>query len=274
MLNAINQVIESLLRERGLIDSLDVDVRFDMPSEEWVESLTRPTVNAFLFELYENTDKRDSAPVTTINGGRAERRMAPRRIDLLYMVSVLTADIEDENELLWRVLATLMKHQQFPPEVLPGSLRTVTPPLVARIAAKDEARNTIDIWSALGTEPRPTICYIVTAPMDIALAIQAPLVLTRTARYRRMGARSGEPAHDVGIQIGGFVTNRAGDPVGDVVVSANGADHGSVTKADGQYVLRGVPEGPVQLTVKKNGQAQKTVEVRVPAASYDIVLDG
>ena len=107
MLNAINQAFASLLRDRGLIDPLDVDVRFDVPSEEWVESLTRPTVNAFLFELHENTDKRDSAPVTTINGGRAERRMAPRRIDLMYMVSVVTADVEDENELLWRVLATL-----------------------------------------------------------------------------------------------------------------------------------------------------------------------
>lgn len=274
MLNAINQAFAALLHDRGLIDPRDVDVRFDMPSEEWVESLTRPTVNAFLFEVHENTDKRDSAPVTTINGGRAERRMAPRRIDLMYMVSVLTADIEDENELLWRVLATLMKHQQFPPEVLPDALRNVTPPLIARIAARDEARNTLDVWSALGTEPHPTICYIVTAPMDLAVAIQAPLVLTRTARYRRMGARPGQPAHDVGVQIGGFVRTRAGDPVADVLVTPNGAEHGSVTRADGQYVLRGVPEGLLRLTVKRNGQEQKTVEVHVPAASYDIVLDG
>jgi hypothetical protein len=274
MLNAINQAFASLLRDRGLIDPLDVDVRFDMPSEEWVESLTRPTVNAFLFELHENTEKRDAAPMMAINGRRAERRMAPRRIDLLYMVSVLTADIEDENELLWRVLATLMKHQQFPPEVLPDALRTVTPPLVARIASKEEGRNTIDIWSALGTQPRPTICYIVTAPMDLALAIESPLVLTRMARYRRMGERVDEPSRDVGIQIGGFVTTPAGDPVANVLVSPNGVEKGSMTGANGQYVLRGVPAGPLQLTVKKNGQEQKTVEVHVPAVSYDIVLDG
>src|SRR5262245_36299678 len=137
MLNPINHAFETLLRDRGLIDAADVDVRFDSPSKEWVESLTRPTVNAFLFELHENKDKRDSAPVTTMNGGRAERRMAPRRIDLMYMVSVVTADIEDELELLWRVMATLMKHQQFPTEVLPDSLRTLTPPLSARIASKD-----------------------------------------------------------------------------------------------------------------------------------------
>jgi len=274
MLNAINQAFASLLWERGLIDPQDVDVRFDVPSEEWVDSLTRPTINAFLIELRENTEKRDNAPVTTINGGRAERRMAPRRIDLTYMVSVVTADIEDENELLWRVLATLLKHQQFPSDVLPDSLRGVTPPLVARIAAKEEARNTFDIWSALGTDPRPAICYIVTAPMDLAVAIEAPLVLTRTARYRRMGARVEQPAHDVGVQIGGFVRNPAGEPVANVLVSPNGAEHGCMTRADGQYVLRGVPEGTLRLTVRKDGREQKTVEVHVPGASYDIVLDG
>jgi hypothetical protein len=273
MLNLINQAFESLLRDRGLIDPFDVDVRFDTPSEEWIDSLTRPTVNAFLCELHENTDKRDSAPVTTINGGRAERRMAPRRIDLTYMVSVVTADIEDENELLWRVLATLMKHQQFPADVLPEALRGLTPSLVARIATKEESRNPIDVWSALGTEPRPTISYIVTAPMDLALAIQAPLVLTRTARYRRMGARPGQPAHDVGVQIGGYVRNRAGDPVARVLITRNGGDSGSVTSADGQYVLRGVSEGTLRLTVKKDGGTAKTVELAVPAESYDIVLD-
>lgn len=274
MLNAINQAFASLLWQRGLIDPLEVDVRFDVPSEEWVESLTRPTVNAFLFDLHENTDKRDNAPVTTINGGRAERRMAPRRIDLTYMVSVVTADVEDENELLWRVLATLMKHQQFPSDVLPDSLRSVTPPLVARIAAKEEARNTVDIWNALGTDPRPTICYVVTAPMDLAVAIDAPLVLTRTARYRRMGARAGQPAQDIGVQIGGFVRDHAGAPVSNVTVSPNGSENGCVTRADGQYVLRGVAEGTLRLTVKKDGLEQKTVEVHVPGASYDIVLDG
>src|SRR4029453_10308911 len=129
MLNEINKAFESLLRERGLIDPLDVDVRFDMPSEEWIESLTPPTVNTFLSALPENPPKRDSAPVTAIGGARAERRMAPRRIDLMYMVSVVTADIDDENELLWRVLATLLKHQQFPPDALPDSLRRGTTPL-------------------------------------------------------------------------------------------------------------------------------------------------
>jgi hypothetical protein len=273
MLNAINAAVETLLRDRGRIDPLDVDVRFEVPSDAWVGSLTRPTVNFFLFELHENTEKRDGAPQTSVNGGRAERRMPPRRIDLQYMVSVLTADVEDEHEVLWRVMATLMKHQQFPPEVLPESLRTVEPPMAARIASKDESRNMLDIWSALGTEPHPALCYILTAPMDLSIAIHAPLVLTRTARYRRI-APGQAPSSDIGIQIGGTVRSPAGEPVPDATVSPRGSSIGSVTSADGRYALRGVSEGPITLVVMRNGRAEKTVDVRVPGESYDIVLDG
>jgi hypothetical protein len=271
MLNVINTALETLLRERGQLDPIDIDVRFDLPSDDWVSSLTRPTVNMFLFELHENTEKRDSAPQTTVTNGKAERRMPPRRIDLQYMVSVLTADIQDENELLWRVMATLMKYPQFVPELLPDPLRAIAPPMVARVASRDESRNMLDIWSSVGTEPHPSLCYIVTAPMDLALTFDSPLVLTRTARYRSL-ASVGNPSR-VGVQIGGTVRSRGGQPVADVLVRPQGSALGSVTAADGRFVLRGVPEGQLRLTVVRDGHPQ-TVEVQVPAESYDIVLDG
>jgi hypothetical protein len=273
MLSAIHTAVQTLLRDRGLIDALDVDVSFEVPQDEWVRSLTRPTVDLFLFEVQENTEKRDSSPQTTVNGGRAERRMPPRRIDLYYMVSVLTADVEDEHELLWRVLATLMKYQQFPPEVLPDALRSIAPPMTARIASRDDARNLLDLWSALDTEPHPAICYVLTAPMDLALTIEAPLVLTRTARYRKM-ASGDQVSRDVGVQIGGTVRDSIGHPVADVTISPAGTGQGSVTASDGRYILQGIPEGAVMLTVARNGQEQKRVQVRVPGDSYDIVLDG
>src|SRR5262245_42266541 len=195
MLNAVHQALAKLIFERGLIDPNEVDVRFDAPSKEWIDSLTRPTVSLFLFDLQENTDKREGAPqpLPINKDGRAERRMPPRRIDLRYMVSVLTADVEDEHELLWRVLFTLLKHQQYPVEMLPESLRALTPPVTARLATPDEGRNMLDIWSALGSEPRPAMCYIVTAPMDLGLTIDAPLVLSRRARYVRLSADAGAP---------------------------------------------------------------------------------
>ena len=272
MLNAIHAAVEKLLRDRGLIDPLSVDVSFEIPTGEWVRSLTRPTINLFLFEIHENTEKRDSSPQTTIAGGRAERRMPPRRIDLYYMVSVLTTDVEDEHELIWRVLATLMKHQQLPPEILPDALRSVSPPMTARIASKEDSRNLLDLWSALDTQPHPAICYVLTAPMDLALTIEAPLVLTRTARYTRLG--TDRATRHIGIQIGGVVRDSVGQPIPEVTVRPDGRALGSVSGADGRYVLRGIPAGPVTLTLSRHGLERKKVEVQVPADSYDLVLDG
>jgi hypothetical protein len=285
MLNAVNSSVRTLVHDRGLIDALDVDVTFEVPSEEWATSVTRPTVNFFLFDLYENTDKRDGAPQTSVIGGRAERRLPPRRIDLHYLVSVVTGDVEDEHELLWRVLKTLMKHQQFPPEILSEALRTVSPPIVARIAARDDGRHLLDIWNALKTEPHPALCYVVTAPMDLAIATESPLVLTRTARYRRTtgvrqsvhgtsAATGAMAAEEVRIQIGGTVRNSCGEPVADVTVVPDGWGSGAVTATDGRYVLHGLSEGVVTLMVGRGGRRLKPVQVQVPGVSYDIVLDG
>ena len=62
MLDAVHAAVAKLIFERGLIDPNEVDVRFDAPSKEWIDSLTRPTVSLFLFDLQENTEKREGAP--------------------------------------------------------------------------------------------------------------------------------------------------------------------------------------------------------------------
>ena len=80
MLTTIHEALTALLRTRGGIDPLDVDVSFDMPSEERISTLALPTVDLFLFDVGENTEMRETNPHFNINGGRAQRRMPPRRI--------------------------------------------------------------------------------------------------------------------------------------------------------------------------------------------------
>jgi hypothetical protein len=273
MLNTIHAALDTLLRNEGKIDAFDVDVSFDVPSDAWVGSVTKPTIDLFLFDVSENTDKRETNPQLNVNGGRAERRMPPRRIDLWYMVSVLTTEVADEHELLWRVLAILLRYERFPSEVLPDSLRSLAPPMSARMATRDESPNLLDLWSALGAKPRPALCYVLTAPLDLALSIEAPLVLTRTARYRRM-TLDAEIARDVGVQIGGTVRDAAGRPLASVRVVPRGSGMGAVTGLDGRYALHGLSEGRMTLRIVRDGGAPRDVEFDVPGVSYDIVLDG
>ena len=272
MLAAIHDSVATLLYDKGRIDPNEVDVSFEVPRDDWVRSLTRPTINLFLFEVVENTEKRETSPYTNISGGKAERRLPPRRIDLSYMVSVLTTDVEDEHEVLWRVLATLMRYQQLPQEILAESLRPVTPPIAARLAGREDSRSFSDLWTALGTRPHPALAYVLTAPMDLAITIEAPLVLTRTARYRRLAGDDGG-RQEFGIQIGGVVRDAKGRPLANVLVHPDDSTQRSMTDAGGRFVLHSVREGQIAVTVGRPGEVERHVSLRVPGESYDIVLD-
>jgi uncharacterized protein DUF4255 len=271
VIDAIHHTIEALIYDKGRIDPNEVDISFDVPRDDWVRSLTRPTINLFLFDVVENADKRETNPYTTIGNGKAERRLPPRRIDLSYMVSVLTTDVEDEHQVLWRVLATLMRHQQFPQDVLADVLRSVTPPITTRLAGKDDPRAFSDLWTALGTRPRPALAYVLTAPLELAIAIQAPLVLTRTARYRRLAAD--DASREIGIHIGGVIRDSSGHPLSDVLVHREDSSDAAVSDIDGRFVLHGVREGEMTVTVGRVGGQQRRVSLHVPGESYDIVLD-
>jgi hypothetical protein len=272
VLGKIHLGLQRVLFHKGCIDSSDVDVSFDRPTQERVASLTFPTVNIFLFEMRENTEKRETNMQTIRGNGSAERRMQPRRIDLHYMVSVLTTDVQDEHELLWRVLATLMKYQELPEEVLPEALKGLEPRITTRMADEKDGSRFIDIWNALGVPPHPALHYIITAPLDLDIAIQAPLVLTRTARYK--GSAQGGAVIDTKVHIGGTVRDKKGQPLADVIVKLeNSAAEGSKTNEDGRFVLRGLANGVVTLNVIRTGKIEKQVKTKVPQESYDIVLD-
>jgi hypothetical protein len=282
MIAAIHDSLRALIESADLVKDLQVDVSFDAPTDGWIASLTHPTVNFFLFDVCENTEKRDGAPQTSVSGRTAEVRLPPRRIDLTYMVSVIAGDVQDEHTLLWRVMKVLMQTAQLSVE-LPEHERPSGPwpPLSARILGRDEGRGALDLWNALGTEPHAAVGYVITAPMDLALTASGPLVLTRTARYRRPADRDANATVDTWtppergrLHIGGLVTTPTGAPVSGLSIVPSGRALGAVTSTAGEYVLRGLSPGEVTLRLVRGGRDVKTVVLSVPSTSYDIVLDG
>src|SRR5690349_1015085 len=118
MLTEIHLTLQRILYERGQVSPREVDLRFEPPKHDWIESLTRPTINLFLFDVAENTDLRHTNMQMSRTNGHAVHRMPPRRFDLRYLVSALSTVIEDEHLLLWRTLITLLKYQHFPADLL------------------------------------------------------------------------------------------------------------------------------------------------------------
>ena len=188
MLLEVHSALQRLLYERGQISAREVDIQFERPTREQIDKLTRPTINLFLFDLQENSELRENDFHTrrSSSNSRAERYLPPRYFDLRYMVSILTSAIEDEHLLLWRVLTTLARHRQFPPDLLSEELRAPDRYLTSKVSQEDDGERLSSLWNALGVPPRPAISYILTVPVDMDQVIEAPLVLTRTVRYTNM----------------------------------------------------------------------------------------
>ena len=272
MLTEIHAALQRLIWEYGRISPDEVDISFEAPTRERIDRLVRPTVSLFLFDLVENTEMRQSSFPVTRASDHAERRMPPRRVDLRYMVSALTSEIEDEHRLLWRVLATLLKYPQVPDELLPEELRGSEFPLATKTNQMDEGRRLMDVWSGLGVSPHPAIYYVVTAPLDLDVIVRSPLVLTRTVRYRRTADEAMES--DSTTDIGGVVRGKSGELVVGASLLIEGSAREPVLTNDlGQYLLSAVARGALRVRVTPPGGKARAVTLSVPAASYDITLE-
>jgi len=270
MLTELHACIQELIYEKGRIDANEVDVAFEIPTREWIDKLVRPTVDLYLVELEENTELRKTQYQTTRAHGHVEFRQPPRRIDLRYVVTALTTNADDSYRLLWRVLEVLMRTSELPPENLPAELK-LDAPIVTRVAQPDAGVNLLDAWSALGTEPRPSFRYVLTAPVDLEIGFDAPLILSRTMQFRPTHS-SGPPENRTFIR--GRVLDAAGAGAADVTVSIDGTPHvWTRTDAGGVFTIRSPESGTVYLHVLRADGSAKRVSVAVPGPAIELRLD-
>ena len=190
------QALQDLIYQHGRIERSEVDVVFDVPTSELIDRLTRPTLSIYLVDLVENTDLRQAQFRTAQANGKTEFRAPPRRIDLRYVVSALTPNAEDAFRLLWRVLGVLISMPEIPAESLPSRLKLEFP-IIAQTAHPEAGVKLLDVWSALNGEPRAAFTYVLTVPMDVMLAFEAPLVLSRTIGYRSLNALGGPESSSI-----------------------------------------------------------------------------
>lgn len=186
MIHEVDEVLKVLLGSGALAGS-GIDVAFDAPTRDWAARRNAPTINAYLYDIREDVNRRQRGhiPVRDERDVVVKRRQPPRWFRLSYLVTAWTKQPQDEHRLLSAVLATLIPRELLAPSELPGSLGALgmaVPMSVAGVQA--ESRSLAEIWSALGGELKPSLDLVITAPFPAYPEYDAGPPVTEGAAVR------------------------------------------------------------------------------------------
>ena len=182
MIRDLDDAIRKLILERCGFSSTEVEISFKPPTADWQAGLTRPTINCYLYDIVENLELRETPPEYEPKylERLVIRRGRPLRVDVTYFITAWTTEVEDEHEILWRILDALVNANPLPEELLQGRLSEQPFPLVTKAAHRtEELPNLTDVWTVMNTEYRPTINYTVTLALQRTLEESIPMVFAK-----------------------------------------------------------------------------------------------
>jgi hypothetical protein len=200
----------------------------------------------------------------------ATRRKNAKRVNLSYLVTVWTKNVDDQHNLLWQVLLTLMRYPTVPREVLAGELKNQDYPVITYTAQPDGLfGNPADFWAALDNQIRPSFNYVVTLPLDLDIAFTSAIARTRTLSMKRPDA---EAEDMIGISGIVYLKGKPDNIITEATIVAKESKLSSKTDAKGQYAFTRIPSGKQTLQVLIPGKPVRTLEIIVPGPSYDLEI--
>jgi Pvc16 N-terminal domain len=164
----VDATLKELLVRNVPLDVAAIDVRFEVPTKEWSATVTRPTVNLFLYDVRENLELRSNERFLTRsddNKSGSESR-APVRVDFCYMITAWTTDVADEHQLLGRLLTTLLRFPVLPADVLKGTLTSQPLPMRAWIAQPERTPNPWDFWGNVEHRMKASLNFVLTVALQ------------------------------------------------------------------------------------------------------------
>ena len=108
-----------------------------------------------------------------------------------------------------------------------------------------------------------------TAAASLVMALATPLVALRAANP------SGSFGPRITAAVAGRITDRAGEPIVDVIVSITELGRSARTDRDGRFRLSGLPSGRYTVSVRRIGYASvaRVVDVAAVSVTLDIALE-
>jgi len=271
MISELDETLKQLLIKKGHVEPSEIDISFDIPDREWSAALSKPTVNMYLYDVRENHKLRGTEWIIEKNGnGQATKKKNPRRIDLSYLVTVWSNNIEDQHNLLWQVMQTLFRYPTIPQELLTGKLAEQQYIIVTSAAQPDGIlNNPSDFWAALDNEIKPSFNYVATLPMDMEISFTSAIVSTRT-----LNVKPPDTAGEQMIGISGILRfkDKPAEVIAGATIVARDAGMTAQTDALGQYAFSRIPPGKHNILIILPDKVTKELTVKVPDKSYDLAI--
>lgn len=243
MLHLLDESLEAFLRAEVPLSRREVDVSFDAPDSEWSARVSRPTINAYLWDVRRNLAQRDAGvELVRHPNGSVHRRAPLPRVDCRYLITAWTSEVRDEHSLLGATLAALLQHEEIEPVYLQGQYAAVRPIPTIEVAAGD-GRDNSDFWSALGGQLKPGLDVVVTATVDVSLFAEAGPPVERLAVRTELDRGTVSERRLVGGHVGA--------PEGTVVATRRGSAR---VGADGAFLVPGEPGDEVRVDGAARGR--------------------
>jgi hypothetical protein len=280
MIQDVDDTLKQILVTRGKMDETAIDISFDQPTGEWGGSLTRPTLNCYLYDVRENVElrSRDFRIERDMQTGQTRRIMDPLRVDLSYIITAWTRNIRDEHALLSRVLAALAPVRAIRPQDAEEALHNQPYDMPCKVALPSEAiRNLPDLWGVMENQLRPGINFVITIAIDLNEVTLAPMVLTAqfdVGRYNGSGSprtlRQLPNGGKESVYHVGGVVYAGRDPLAGATVAM--VDHPFTVETDptGRYVFPSVGAGTYALEITPQGGKPSKASIQVPSERYDL----
>jgi Pvc16 N-terminal domain/Carboxypeptidase regulatory-like domain len=254
-----------LIRDVPLAPS-EVEIAFERPDRERTSRFSRPTVDLFLFSVEENLDLVESGWEVTRNEDRSTTQHWPAlRVDLRYLVTVWTQEIDDEHGLLYLLYRTFRRFPELPAELLQGAMARQPRP-VPLFIDPTELRAVMDVWTAMDNTVRASFVLRATIAIDLNDVRQVPAVSTSGLRI----SAGGQPP-ETRYSVSGRVRGADGQPVAGASVRATGRVMSVSSDEAGTYHITSLRGPEVELTASAPGYGETVRTISLPG-DYDFIL--
>jgi hypothetical protein len=262
----LDETLRQLLVREVPLPPSDADIAFERPDRERTARFSRPTVDLFLFSIDENLELMQAGwNVTRHPDNSTTLRWPELRVDLRYLVTVWTQEIDDEHNLLFHLYRTFRRFTVLPTDILQGAMARQTRPIPILIE-RGEISPLMDLWTAMDSTVHPSFILKTTVEVDLNEVRELPAVRSSGLRIGPMGGPS-----EARFDIAGHVRNEQGDPLRGASVRAGSRKVPAVTDDEGRYRITSLPEAPVEISASAQGFQPQSRTVALPG-DYDFTL--